>query len=57
MIILEYKTAITYSDGTTETEEHKRPFATIEEAKECECVFYNGDFGDLICYDFNIIEE
>lgn len=56
MTILKYKTAITYGDGTKEIEEHSREFATKAEAEECECIFYNGDFGGLICYDFNIIE-
>lgn len=56
MVVLEYKTTITYGDGTTETQEHNREFATMAEAQECEFTFYNGDFGGLLCYDFNIKE-
>jgi hypothetical protein len=54
---LEYKTTIKYDDGTTETEQHRRPFDTMEEAKECEFSFFNGDFGGLLCYDFKIKED
>jgi hypothetical protein len=57
MPILEYKTTIKYDDGTTETEQHRRPFDTMEEAKECEFSFFNGDFGGLLCYDFKIKED